>query len=355
MILRLQMQDNQGFSEEKAYAHLSTKLGKQQARELLMNSLPVRDDALVRFLEALAQVGASAKNRREAEEKRAKQIRTQRQEPHTSYTTVLNGIMQQTGGRRLSPLELSVHVSNTYAQQTRQMPLPGQQQIAPGNPQQPGTFTGQPNAQGAVADQRNLQSAPIGGQQSSLGIPAGQPAPGQNMPGGTGIRLPGPASQLTNSINQLNSILQNNKLPNGQILNEETKKNLEEKRMQLLLKFQQQQQAALAQRQALSGHAMQTPQQAGQIPSTASIAAVQTSNQAAIQPTGRPQMGTVLPGAVHMYAGGAIQGMPGAPQMGQPQMQMTASQILPNNMMAPGAQHQMMQRQGSQQQGPSQK
>ncbi|KAK2079576.1 hypothetical protein QBZ16_001971 [Prototheca wickerhamii] len=58
------------YSEERALAALGQRLSKAQARELLVAALPARDDALCRALETLVQVGAAAKQRRLAEEKR---------------------------------------------------------------------------------------------------------------------------------------------------------------------------------------------------------------------------------------------------------------------------------------------
>lgn len=46
--------------------NLSQTLTKQQAREMLMASLPVRDDVLMPLMEALVQIGAAAKQRRQA-------------------------------------------------------------------------------------------------------------------------------------------------------------------------------------------------------------------------------------------------------------------------------------------------
>lgn len=85
-----------------------------------MQCLPVRDDVLMRLLEALAQIGGGAKSRRAAEEKRAEAVRTRRQETHASHASVMGHVLAQTAGRRLTPLELSSAVNNAYLNQAKQ-------------------------------------------------------------------------------------------------------------------------------------------------------------------------------------------------------------------------------------------
>ncbi|WPT17502.1 hypothetical protein PSENEW3_00005505 [Picochlorum sp. SENEW3] len=265
-------QEGQSLTDEKAYELLTSRLAKQQARELLLNSLPVRNESLVRFLEALAQVGASARNRRLAEEKRCESIRTQRQEPHTSHKSVVNGIMQQTGGRHLTPLELSAHVMNTYAQQARQIQ-------APYNPNQPPQQGGPDGSNGQIGGPPTVQQ---------------MSAPGQGMarPGGGSVAM---------NIQQLTNILNANKLPNGSELTDEMRKALEEKKRAYLVRLTQSHKAAMAQRQGL------TP---SQISSGTAMASMQVN--------ARPQMGTVVAPGMNMYAGnpGPAQGVTGVPAQG---------------------------------------
>jgi hypothetical protein len=290
------------YTEEKASARLSAKIGKHQARELLINSLPARDDKLVRYLEVLAQVGASARNRRLAEEKRSEHIRIQRQETHSSYATVLNGIMQQTGGRHLSPIDLAGHLISTYSQ-VRQVPQQGHpvgnvgtfgQGQVPAHAKGP-SLTGDqsaPNRQGVAMGQ--------GLPQSSVGIPTGQQVVNVNQTGQAGNNLvsagrpPGPGSQYSVSLQQLTNILNTNKLPNGTELTEENRKTLEERKRSHLMRIQQQ---ALAQRQVMSGQQVQGQ---GRPPMGAAMAPgiqLYTSSNNGIMPQVGIQNGNGMPGA----------------------------------------------------------
>lgn len=313
-----QLQDGHGFSEDRAFTHLSSKMGKHQARELLMNSLPVRDEALVRFLETLAQVGAAARSRRQAEEKRSEQIRTQRQETHVSYSTVLNNVLQSTGGRHLTPVELAVHFSNSYSQQMRaaQPAYAGQPQ-----PGQPGDGNKRNHGNGLGTTAHGTPQA-----QSSIGIPA-------KMPGNAGVR----PSAVNVNVQQLTNILQSNKLPDGSPLTDEFRKKIEDKRQRLIVQHQQ----AMAQRQAISASQQQGQQTNGQ------MTAMHAQNQAALQ-VNRPQMGTAVTPGIHMYANaGAGQAMGG---MSQLQMQQSvAPGTMMNNvqgaMAMPAAQQQYLQQQ----------
>jgi hypothetical protein len=227
---QLTIHDGQSLTDEKAYENLSTKIGKQQARDLLAVSLPVRDEALVRFLEALAQVGASAKSRLSAEEQRTQSIRTIRQEPHISYKKVHLGVMQQTNQRQLNPFELSAHAASTLASQ-RQMNHPGQ-----GGP--PGIGAPRQNAPG---DGSRTPPGPANGSQTVQGS-----------------ARPGNSTAMHNA-QQIQSILQSNKLPNGQELTEEMRKSLEQKQRLLLQRIQQEKSLAMrgsvgAQPGAVQGH-----------------------------------------------------------------------------------------------------
>jgi hypothetical protein len=213
---QLTIHDGQSLTDEKAYESLSTKIGKQQARDLLIASLPVRDEALVRFLEALAQVGASAKNRFSAEEQRTQSVRTTRQEPHVSYKKVHLAVMQQTNQRHLTPFELSALAGSAIASQ-RQMTHAG-----PGNLPGPGP----PN-----------QNPPGDGPRAPPG-----PAPGQQTVQGSARPAMPTAAQ---NAQQIQSILQSGKLPNGQDLNEEMRKSLEQK-LKLLYQRMQQEKAFAA-------------------------------------------------------------------------------------------------------------
>eukprot|EP00890_Picochlorum_soloecismus_P001272 jgi/Picsp_1/2145/NSC_05610-R1_helicase sant- dna binding protein len=314
------------YTEEKASARLSLKIGKHQARELLIKSLPARDDKLVRYLEVLAQVGASARNRRLAEEKRSEQIRIQRQEPHSSYATVLNGIMQQTGGRHLSPTDLAGHLISTYSQ-ARQVP---QQGHPVGNV---GTF-GQGHGKGSSltvdqsAQNRQVVAMGEGLTQSSMGIPTGQQVGNVNQAGQAGNNLvsagrpPGPGSQYSVSLQQLTNILNTNKLPNGAELTEETRKTLEERKRSHLMRIQQQ---ALAQRQVMSGQQVQgqgRPQMAAAM--TPGIQLYNSSNNGAMSQVGI-QTGNGMSGAQVLTAasqgGGVMVGSGSQQQLAQQMMQ----------------------------------
>lgn len=335
----VQLHDVEGtYTEEKASARLSAKIGKHQARELLINSLPARDDKLVRYLEVLAQVGASARNRRLAEEKRSEHIRIQRQETHSSYATVLNGIMQQTGGRHLSPIDLAGHLINTYSQ-VRQVPQQGHpvgtvgtfgQGQVPAHGKGP-SLTGDQSAQ-------NRQGVAMGQglPQSSMGIPTGQQVGNVNQAGQAGNNLmsagrpPGPGSQYSVSLQQLTNILNTNKLPNGAELTEETRKTLEERKRSHLMRIQQQ---ALAQRQVMSGQQVQ-----GQ---------------------GRPPMGAAMAPGIQLYNSSNNGTMPQVGIQtgnGMPGAQVMTSASQGGVMVASGSQQQlaqqMMQRQQPQQTAP---
>jgi len=284
---QLTIHEGQSLTDEKAYENLSSRLGKQQARDLLVASLPVRDEALVRFLEALVQVGASAKNRTLAEEKRLEALRSSRQDPHVSYKTVYNGIMQHTGGRHLSPFDLSAHVMSTLAAQ-RQIPQ-GNQTTAQGH-----IPTNPPPGPSMEAGNAAMQNSVAGGQQQVQGaVRPGMPSAAQN-------------------IQQISTILANNKLPNGQELTEDLRKSLEAKRRMYMAKYQQEKAYALR-----GGMANQPPAQG--------------------QPTGQITSGTAL-GGVHpgMRQMPALANMPGA-QQGMPvgvgmhaQMQSIPSQSQPH-------------------------
>jgi len=305
---QLIMHEGQSLTDEKAYELLSARLGKQQARELLMTSLPVRDEALVRFLEALAQVGASAKNRLLAEERRCESVRTQRQETHNSYQKVLSGVLQQTGGRRLNPLEISAHVMNTYSSQSRQLPAQG---YAAGNP---------PSHTGNPIDGSNGQT----GIQSSVGIPAGPQAPLAQ-----GVARPASGVITAQNVQQLNAILTANKLPNGTELTDEMRKALEERRKQYIARLQQQKQFALR------GMPGQIPsiqgQPPGQITSGTALGAMQTGV--------RPQMGNPAmnahPSTSQAVHGNMQQGLAGMGQV-PPAGQQYMAQAQPPSM--PGGQ-----------------
>ncbi|KFM27865.1 E1A-binding protein p400 [Auxenochlorella protothecoides] len=182
----LTAQEGQDYSEERALAALNQQLSKQQARELLVQCLPVRDDVLMRLLEALAQIGGGAKSRRAAEEKRAEAVRTRRQETHASHASVMGHVLAQTAGRRLTPLELSSAVNNAYLNQAKQ--------------------------QAALAEQA-AQGASRGGNALVLH--------------GVGGLWAG-AGSIT--LQQLNHILATNKLPNGQPLSSDMRDAIQKKR-----------------------------------------------------------------------------------------------------------------------------
>ncbi len=253
---QLTLHDGQSLTDDKAYENLSTKLGKQHARDLLVTSLPVRDEALVRFLEALAQVGASAKNRVQAEEQRTQAVRTNRQEPHVSYKKVHLAVMQQTNQMYLTPFQLSAHAVSAMASQ-RQMAHAGPGAGgaggvgAPGAPGAPGAL-GAPGAPGtaataAAAGQGGAGGA--GGQGGAAGAPPGQnpadPAADQGAPGlaagqqtvqGSNQPVQPTAAQNAQQIQQ---ILQSGKLPNGQPIADDMRKSLEQKLKMLYQRMQQ--------------------------------------------------------------------------------------------------------------------
>ncbi len=235
---QLTLLDGQSLTDEKAYESLSTKLGKQQARELLMSSLPVRDETLVRFLEALAQVGASAKNRLSAEEQRTHVVRTNRQEPHVSYKKVHLAVMQQTNQRHLNPFELSAHAVSAMASQ-RQMAHMGQG----------GTHAGTGHASGTAAG----PGSGVGPGGAGTGPPlpdmgVGQIPPGDATHAGSAAAVGRQTVQgsarpaqtaVAQNVQQIQNIIQSGKLPNGQPLQEEMKKGLEQKLKILYHRMQQ--------------------------------------------------------------------------------------------------------------------
>ena len=276
---QLTMHEGQSLTDEKAYENLSSRLGKQQARDLLMASLPVRDEALVRFLEALAQVGASAKNRILAEEKRLESLRSSRQEPHVSYKTVYSGIMQHTGGRHLSPFELSAHVMSTLAAQ-RQIPQGGHAAAQ-------GHVTGNPNQQGAA-----IESVNVAVQNAAAGQ---QPVQGTVRP---------TIAFSAQNVQHISAILANNKLPSGQELTDEMRKSLEAKRRMYVAKYQQEQAYAL--RGGMPNQPPAQGQPTGQITSGTTLGGV--------HPGMRPPAGVNIPGAQ--------QGMPVGPGVQQMHAQM---------------------------------
>ena len=298
---QLTMQENQDYSEERVYASLAQTMSKQQARELLVASLPVRDDALVRLLEALVQVGASAAQKRANEERRNEAVRTQRQPEHVSYTTVMTTVMSQSQGRRMSPIELCQTVNNMYLQQARQQVLMQQQQqqqaamqaqhaaavaaqhgqhgagggaaasgIAAGLPQQQqqqggegvvaAAAQGTPAGQQPLAMQQQLPPPAGGTPVSSTGISSVQQQQQQQGMSLAGKPPAGPTPQVT--LQQLTNILSTNKLPNGQPLDENMRKAIESKRTNFLAQIQQQQ-AAAVQRQQQQLAAAQQQQQSG--------------------------------------------------------------------------------------------
>jgi hypothetical protein len=233
---QLTLLDGQSLTDEKAYESLSTKLGKQQARDLLMSSLPVRDETLVRFLEALAQVGASAKNRLSAEEQRNHAVRTNRQEPHVSYKKVHLAVMQQTNQRHLNPFELSSHAVSAMTSQ-RQMALVGQGVAPAGGVHAGGTATGpgsggKPGTAGTGAP---LPELGVGQIPPGDGFRAG-PAAGQQAVQGSAR----PAhTAVAQNVQQIQNILQTGQLPNGLPLHDEMKKGLEQKLKILYHRMQQ--------------------------------------------------------------------------------------------------------------------
>lgn len=50
-------------------------------------------------------------------------MRTRRQEPHTSHALVHAAVMQQTGNRTMTPLELGEAVNAAYSQQAKTQQL----------------------------------------------------------------------------------------------------------------------------------------------------------------------------------------------------------------------------------------
>jgi hypothetical protein len=367
----LTMQEGHDYSEERAYAALAQQLSKQQARELLVGSLPVRDDALVRLLEALVQVGAAAANKRIMDDKRNEALRTRRQETHPSYVAIKTNVMQRSGGRHMNPLELCATVNNAYMeQQARQQAMMAQQAIqaqqqhaaaaAQHGQQAPGAFNAggaqqaggqqqqqQPGAAQASQPQQQqglAQGTPAG--PHSLGLPAGTPpqpgmpsqAPG--MPPGNKPVGPTPPSAQVISLQQLNVILQTNKLLNGQELTEEQRQNIEGKKAAYLAQIQQQQQRLAAQ-----GGAGAAAAAGGGGASPASTAAMQASQQQqlaamqAAQAGGRPMppgMYGLPPGVVPPPApGGALT----AGQQQQQQQQQLLAQQMMARQQAAAAQH----------------
>ena len=238
---QLTLHDGQSLTDEKAYESLSTKLGKQQARDLLMTSLPVRDESLVRFLEALAQVGASAKNRLSAEEQRTHAVRTNRQEPHVSYKKVHLAVMQQTNQRHLTPFELSAHAVSAMTSQ-RQMahagqvgPTAGGPGAGPGQGGEAGTGAGTGTGTGTGAPPPGFNGS---GQnpQGDVSRPQHGSAAGPQTVQGNARLAP---ATLAQNVQQIQSILQNGMLPNGQPLSEDMRKGLEQKLNGLYLRMQQ--------------------------------------------------------------------------------------------------------------------
>ena len=265
---QLTLPEGQSLTDEKAYESLSMRLGKQQARDLLMTSLPVRDEALVRFLEALAQVGASAKNRALSEEQRTQAVRTNRQEPHVSYKKVHLAVMQQTNQRHLNPLELSGLAVSALASQ-RQMAYTGagggagaggagQGGTAQGGTAQggtaPGTAPGAPGANGAPF--QNPADHKADANAAGVGQATGQ----QTVQGNTH------AGQQTAAQNaqQIQQLLQSGKLPNGQPIGDDTRKSLEQKLNFLYQRMQQENAMAMGlPSQVMSGTALGTQIQQG--------------------------------------------------------------------------------------------
>lgn len=391
---QLTMQEGHDYSEERAYAALSQQLSKQQARELLVGSLPVRDNELVRLLEALVQVGASAATKRAMEERRNEQLRTRRQDMHPSYSTILQAVMGQTGGRYLNPLELSNTVNNAYIAQARQAMMAqqmqaqqshGPQQGAPGGVGLPGGAPGQPpqqqqqQQQGGAQQHGVAQGTPAG--QQPLGLPGGAPGggapqhpgqpgapvpgqgpPGSMPPGGGGPggpnKPPGPTPPTPQvTLQQLNTILATNKLPNGQELDASMRKAIEQKRTAFLAQMQQTQQR----QQALQAQQQQQQQGGGQpgaggaqpggqpggVPNgqpppnmqpghspslaalQASAAAMHSAAAAAAVAAGRPPLPPGMQGAMYaMPPGQAMQLPPGVPGMVQQMQQLPQGSML---------------------------
>ncbi|GAB4819820.1 hypothetical protein N2152v2_006866 [Parachlorella kessleri] len=171
--------ENGEYNEELALLNLSQTLTKQQAREMLMASLPVRDDVLMPLMEALVQIGAAAKSRRQADEKKNDPVRRQRQEPHASHAAVHSVVMQQTGNRTMTPLELGEAVNAAFTQQAKA------QQIM-----QQAAMQAQTAAVGAPAA---APAAAAAAQQGTPKLPGqpGAPLPGVLPPGSAAVGTPG--------------------------------------------------------------------------------------------------------------------------------------------------------------------
>ncbi|KAI3434697.1 hypothetical protein D9Q98_002759 [Chlorella vulgaris] len=195
------------YSEDKALMALYLVMSKQQARELIVTSLPVHDDVMMRMLEALVQVGATHKQRRMQEEKR-NEANKKMQDPHPSHLAVRQAIMAKTGNKHLTPMELAVQVDVAYAHQAKQhqaaqlqaqqaQQLQAQQAAAP-PPQGPqgGAGNGGGGAGGMSPGPGNggpAQGMPAAG--VAAGTPAGPPGLSaqqqqQGMPGSATPPLP---------------------------------------------------------------------------------------------------------------------------------------------------------------------
>jgi hypothetical protein len=381
----LTMQEGHDYSEERAYAALAQQLSKQQARELLVGSLPVRDDALVRLLEALVQVGAAAANKRAMDDKRNEGLRLRRQEIHPSYNTLYANVMQRSNNRHMNPLELCATVNNAYMeQQARQQAMMAQQAAAMQAQQQAAAAAAQHGQQGPGApgpppaggpQQQGAPGQPPQQQQQGLaqgtpagphpmGLPAGtppqpgMPPQGQGMPPGAKPVGPNPPSaQVT--LQQLNAILQTNKLPNGQELDEKMRQAIEGKKAAFLAQIQQQQQRLAAAAQG-GGGAPGAAAAGGASP--ASVAVMQASQQqiaamqAAQQAGGRPPMPPGMYGLPPGAAGGPPMQLPpgvvqqmqqqgGAPGAAGQQQQLLAQQMMAQQQAAAAAAQQQAQQQ----------
>ena len=216
-------QESQGVdSDERAYQVLLSRMGKQSARELLARSLPVRDDALIRLMEALAQVGSSARTRRTQEEARNEHLRTQQQVPHASYTAIVGKLLTQNGGKRRNPLELAATVNTAYVQQAKQQQMLAAQVAAQHNQ----TYMNGVNA-------GNPPAMPVSNQPVPLGA-----APGADP----NAAVPRTMAQLQASISHLQNILQTGQV-NGREMTDEMRKALELQRATYLTQLQQHQAA----------------------------------------------------------------------------------------------------------------
>eukprot|EP00887_Chlorella_sp_A99_P003604 scaffold7.g3604.t1 len=387
---QLTAQEGIEYSEDRALSSLNQQMGKSQARELLVASLPVRDDVLMRLTEALVQVGAAAKQRRVMDDKRNEQVRTRRQEPHTSHLT--------TGGRRLSPLELMEHANAVHLNQTRQQQMQMQQAAAaqmqaqqqaaaqmqaqqqaaaaaaaPAAAAPPGVTPGQ---QAAAATQQQQQQAAAAAasaqalqaqQQAAAAAAAAAGAPGMapGMAGGGGLPLgapavgaavggppgggappgapPKPTPQIT--LQQLNHILNSNKLPNGQMLTPDMRKAIQEKRDSYLAQMQSQlaRQQQMAQMAAQQQAAAAAAAAAGPTATQAALAAAQ---QAAAVQAG-VGVGVRPPLQVYMPPGPGLPGLPGSGAGGAPQLGLPPGAVLPGQVVLPpgGMQPGMQQQQ----------